>query len=261
MLIQYILIAIAAAILVSRFFEVSNAKRAQKRIILITSFFLFTYLVLFLLMGLLNSKYWAGISGKYTGNTIIPYVTFIITLAISDHKKYKNIPGDHEINDGNINDLEINKKNEKNNFEVTNKNLSQANYKTNFKGLGKIGIFVIVLISVAMALIINSYDDSTTYETFEVAAENPNKEYRILGELDREKEVYYDPKKDANFLNFYLIDTKGRQQKVVHYAPQPQDFDKSEKVVIIGEMKGDEFIASKILLKCPSKYTDNKLKK
>lgn len=124
----------------------------------------------------------------------------------------------------------------------------------------KSSIIIIVLIAVAIGAIISSYGDASTYETFEVAAENPDKEYHIVGVLNRDKERYYDPQKDANYFTFYLIDTKGREQKVIHYAPEPQDFDKSEQVVIIGKMKGEEFIANKILLKCPSKYTDNELK-
>jgi cytochrome c-type biogenesis protein CcmE len=40
----------------------------------------------------------------------------------------------------------------------------------------------------------------------------------------------------------------------------PQDFLKSEKVVVIGSYDGDHFQASKILLKCPSKYQEEKVK-
>jgi cytochrome c-type biogenesis protein CcmE len=113
---------------------------------------------------------------------------------------------------------------------------------------------------VAIAAIISSYGDASTYESFDVALENPDKEYHVVGTLNKEKERYYDPQKDANYFTFYMIDQKGKECKVIYYAPEPQDFDKSEQVVIIGKMKGNEFTANKILLKCPSKYTDNELK-
>jgi cytochrome c-type biogenesis protein CcmE len=123
----------------------------------------------------------------------------------------------------------------------------------------KSSIFVIVLIAIAIGAIISSYGDASTYETFAIASNNPDKEYHVVGELNRDKERYYDPQKDANFFTFYLIDQNGEERKVIYYAPEPQDFDKSEQVVIIGKMKGEDFLANKILLKCPSKYTDNEL--
>jgi cytochrome c-type biogenesis protein CcmE len=124
----------------------------------------------------------------------------------------------------------------------------------------KSAIVFIALIGVAIAAIISSYGDASTYESFDVALENPDKEYHVVGTLNKEKERYYDPQKDANYFTFYMIDQKGKECKVIYYAPEPQDFDKSEQVVIIGKMKGNEFTANKILLKCPSKYTDNELK-
>jgi cytochrome c-type biogenesis protein CcmE len=57
-----------------------------------------------------------------------------------------------------------------------------------------------------------------------------------------------------------MIDEKGKESKVVYHNPEPTDFERSEKIVIVGSMEGDHFEASKILLKCPSKYTDNQVK-
>jgi cytochrome c-type biogenesis protein CcmE len=124
----------------------------------------------------------------------------------------------------------------------------------------KSAIIVIVLIAVAIGAIVSSYGDASTYETFSVATENPDREYHIVGTLDSTEEKYYDPKVDANYFTFYLIDEKGEKKKVVYRAPEPQDFERSEKVVIIGKMKGENFEASKILLKCPSKYTETEVK-
>ena len=117
-----------------------------------------------------------------------------------------------------------------------------------------------VIIALAIGAIVSMYGDASTYENFEVAKENPGKEYHIVGVLNREKEKYYDPQKDANYFTFYLIDEKGIESKVVYHNPEPADFDRSEKIVIVGSMEGEQFEASKILLKCPSKYTDNQVK-
>jgi cytochrome c-type biogenesis protein CcmE len=45
---------------------------------------------------------------------------------------------------------------------------------------------------------------------------------------------------------------------VIYHDAKPQDFEKSEKVVIIGSMKNGQFEAKSLLLKCPSKYNDQK---
>lgn len=124
----------------------------------------------------------------------------------------------------------------------------------------KTHIILIVLIALAIGAIVSTYGDASTYESFSVAAENPDKEFHVVGTLNREKEKYYDPQKDANYFTFYLIDEKGDERKVIYHAPEPQDFDRSEKIVIIGKMEGSDFVASKILLKCPSKYTDGQVK-
>jgi cytochrome c-type biogenesis protein CcmE len=54
-----------------------------------------------------------------------------------------------------------------------------------------------------------------------------------------------------------MTDEQGEECLVVYLGAKPQDFEKSEQVVIIGAMKGDVFEASGLLLKCPSKYNDN----
>jgi len=121
-------------------------------------------------------------------------------------------------------------------------------------------IILIALIAVAIAAIFSMYGDASTYEDFAVAAENQGKEFHIVGTLNKNKEKYYNPKENANYFTFFLIDEKGNESKVVYHNPEPTDFDRSEKIVIIGSMNGDVFEASKILLKCPSKYNDNEVK-
>ena len=121
-------------------------------------------------------------------------------------------------------------------------------------------IILIILIAVAIGAIVSTYGDASTYEDFSVASEHPGKEFHVVGHLDSTKVKEYNPKINPNYFSFYLIDEKGNESKVVYNAPEPQDFTRSEKIVIIGKMEGGEFVASKILLKCPSKYTDGQVK-
>jgi len=68
----------------------------------------------------------------------------------------------------------------------------------------------------------------------------------------------YNPEQNANLFSFYLVDSEGLEKKVMFNGSKPQDFERSESVVITGKMKGDAFLADKILMKCPSKYNDGK---
>lgn len=121
-----------------------------------------------------------------------------------------------------------------------------------------IHIIIILVLVIAIAVVITTISDSSTYSDFAEAAKTPGKELHIIGKLNRTKPLEYDARKDANRFSFYLIDSKGVEKQVVYNNAKPQDFEKSEKVVVIGSMKGDVFIAKSLLLKCPSKYNDKK---
>jgi len=119
-------------------------------------------------------------------------------------------------------------------------------------------ILGIVVIAIAIAVIISTYSKSSTYGSFKEAA-TTNATLQIVGHLDKQKELYYDATKDANYFSFYMKDNKGQECKVVFTGTKPQDFERSEQVVLTGQMAGNEFHASKILMKCPSKYTQDKV--
>ena len=124
-----------------------------------------------------------------------------------------------------------------------------------------IHIVILLVLVITVAVVVTTLTDSSTYTDFSAAAAAPGKEFHIIGSLDKTKPVEYDATKSVNRFSFYLIDDKGLEKKVVYGNPKPQDFEKSEKVVIIGAMKNDEFLASSLLLKCPSKYNANKPEK
>ena len=122
----------------------------------------------------------------------------------------------------------------------------------------KSSIFGLIVIAIAIAVIISTYSSSSTYGTFSEAKKTAS-ELRVVGHLDKQKELYYDAAKDANYFSFYVKDKKGGECKVVFGGTQPQDFERSEQIVLTGQMVGSEFHASHILMKCPSKYTQDKI--
>jgi len=122
----------------------------------------------------------------------------------------------------------------------------------------KSSIFGLVVIAIAIAVIICVYSNSSTYGSF-TEAKQTGSELQVVGHLDKKKELFYDATKDANYFSFYMTDNKGAECKVIYPGTKPQDFERSENIVLTGQMVGREFHASKILMKCPSKYTQDKV--
>ena len=118
------------------------------------------------------------------------------------------------------------------------------------------GIIALVVIAVAVSIIITTFSDTSTYESFATAKANPGTEYHVVGELVKDKEQYYDPIKDPNYFSFFMRDSLDNVMKVILHDAKPTDIERSEKVVVIGKAQNEsEFHADKILQKCPSKYT------
>lgn len=123
----------------------------------------------------------------------------------------------------------------------------------------KTHIVLLVFIAACVGVIIARTGDYSTYESFTTAAAKPEKEYHVVGTLARDMDMYYDPEVDPNYFSFYMVDNEGVQKKVVFPGTKPQDFERSEQVVLVGKMAGEEFRATKILTKCPSKYIEDEL--
>jgi cytochrome c-type biogenesis protein CcmE len=124
----------------------------------------------------------------------------------------------------------------------------------------KLHIIGIVIIAIAIAVIMVSLKNTTTYADFAEAISNPDTEYHVVGKLDKSQPLIYDPKINADEFLFSLTDNHGVTKQVVLHKSKPQDFEKSEQIVLIGKMRGSEFHANDILMKCPSKYSDQQMK-
>ena len=63
----------------------------------------------------------------------------------------------------------------------------------------------------------------------------------------------------AHTLEFDAKDRNGEKIHVKHVG-EPVDLSKAEKVTCIGKLEGDVFISQQMLVKCPSKYEEEKKK-
>ena len=121
----------------------------------------------------------------------------------------------------------------------------------------KIHIIIIIIIAVTLGVIISTISNSSTYAQFEEAVAHPDNTFHVVGKVNKQKPFDYKPEVNANIFGFYLIDNTGNEKKVVYNGSKPQDFERSEQIVVIGKMSGSEFHCKQILMKCPSKYNGN----
>ncbi|MBL7864016.1 MAG: cytochrome c maturation protein CcmE [Cyclobacteriaceae bacterium] len=130
----------------------------------------------------------------------------------------------------------------------------------------KTHLLAILVIGVAIAIIMSTAGDASTYVTFdqahEMAAAGNTNSIHVVGELKKDARgqiIGLEKSPDNLSFSFVLLDEARREQTVFYNEPMPPDFTRSEKIVVIGGYQGDHFIANKILLKCPSKYQEQKL--
>jgi cytochrome c-type biogenesis protein CcmE len=121
----------------------------------------------------------------------------------------------------------------------------------------KAHIIGIIIIAVALGVIISAISSSSTYVTFNEAKQNPGTTYHVIGTVNKQVPFDYQPELNANIFGFNMVDSTGIEVKVVYNGAMPQDFERSEKIVVVGKMKENAFQCKQILMKCPSKYNGN----
>ena len=118
----------------------------------------------------------------------------------------------------------------------------------------KTHIVLLVLVAAAVCIIVSMFGDFSTYETFASASKQPGKALHVIGYLEKDKAMDYDPLKDPNHFTFYAKDKSGNVNKVIFNGEKPRDIEKSEQIVMKGYIEGDAFHCTGIQMKCPSKY-------
>lgn len=119
-------------------------------------------------------------------------------------------------------------------------------------------IIILVVIAAAIGALLMYSVDFSTYDTITSAKEKPGTYVHLIAKLDKSKPIEYDALKDPNYLSFYAVDSLGATTRVVYHNPKPAELEQSERVVLKGRMEKNVFVCDDILLKCPSKYKDDK---
>ncbi|MEC8679306.1 MAG: cytochrome c maturation protein CcmE [Bacteroidota bacterium] len=125
----------------------------------------------------------------------------------------------------------------------------------------------IVFISIIVIIIISTFGDASTYVTFSKAKDvyesGSLTKFHVVGKLNKDEDNNIQglmKSDDKMSFTFQMIDEDGMKEKVFYGEPMPPDFLLSEQVVVIGGYENNTFIADDILLKCPSKYTEENIK-
>ena len=134
------------------------------------------------------------------------------------------------------------------------------------KEIKKSHILAIFVNAAAIAIIIATAGDASTYvnfnQAYEMAETGNNKSIHVVGQLKKDDNghvIGLQNSADNLSFSFIMVDENGKEQNVFYNEPMPPDFIRSENVVVIGGYQGDHFVANKILLKCPSKYQEQKV--
>ena len=125
----------------------------------------------------------------------------------------------------------------------------------------------LVFISIMIIIIITTFGDASTYVSFSEAkslySSGNFSKIHVVGKLNKnsnDKIVGIKKGDDMLSFTFEMVDEKGKKENVFYGEPMPPDFLLSEQIVVIGSYNNNQFIADEILLKCPSKYTEENVK-
>ena len=122
----------------------------------------------------------------------------------------------------------------------------------------KTHIIILAGIALLIGALLTYAMDFSTYDSIASARAKEGKFVHIIARLDMNKPIEYDPVNNPNFLSFTAVDSLGNSTRVIYRNSKPTDFEKSERLVMKGTMQSDHFECKDILLKCPSKYKDDK---
>ena len=112
-------------------------------------------------------------------------------------------------------------------------------------------LLAVALLLVAVGVGVTSFKKSMTpYISFS-EARHASGLVQVNGKLADKNYVL---KRDEQFLEFKLRDSKDEILPVVYRGVIPGNFDQAVSIVAIGRYAGDHFEAENLLVKCPSKY-------
>lgn len=114
---------------------------------------------------------------------------------------------------------------------------------------------LVAMVGFASLLLLNFGSAVGGYMDFE-SAEATDSQAHVVGMWVADQPQSYD--RERNVFSFTMQDEAGNVRRVEYRNPKPANFEDAERLVIEGRPRGDVFEATHILVKCPSKYNDER---
>ena len=114
-----------------------------------------------------------------------------------------------------------------------------------------IGVSLAAMVAISVAFVVNA----SPYVDVEQALASRGDGLHLLGTIQKPT-VHADPLQRE--ISFDVVDAKGKMMHVDYHGEPISNINEADKVVAVGSVKNREFVANKLLIKCPSKYENGR---
>ncbi|MEO1021138.1 MAG: cytochrome c maturation protein CcmE [Bacteroidota bacterium] len=116
----------------------------------------------------------------------------------------------------------------------------------------KLILGIVAIVAFTSLLMYNFGQSITTYTDFATAEGRSNA--HVAGVWEQSEAWGFS--NESKQFSFHMKDEEGNVRRVVYPKPKPNNFEQADRLVVIGELRGEVFYANEMLMKCPSKYND-----
>lgn len=122
--------------------------------------------------------------------------------------------------------------------------------------MSRFNIVVILLVAVLLGTLFSVFTQNSESVVFARAFAEPGVEFKVSGTLDTDHPVVYDPETSVAETRFHMRDKDGEVHEVLLKEAKPTGLEQSESIDLYGKVEDGRFIATEMLMKCPSKYNE-----
>jgi cytochrome c-type biogenesis protein CcmE len=123
--------------------------------------------------------------------------------------------------------------------------------------MSRLNIVVILLVGILLAGLLSVFTQNSESVVFSRAFAEPGIEFKVSGTLDTEHPVLYNPEVAVAETRFHMVDKAGEVREVLLKESKPTGLEQSESIDLYGKVVDGEFVATDMLMKCPSKYNED----
>ena len=123
--------------------------------------------------------------------------------------------------------------------------------------MSRLNIVVILLVGILLAGVLSVFTQNSESVVFSRAFAEPGIEFKVSGTLDTEYPVVYNPEVAVAETRFHMVDKAGEVREVILKESKPTGLEQSESIDLYGKVVDGQFVATDMLMKCPSKYNED----